>query len=43
MTSTTMVIQLRYLYPEKISQQNVRDELEFRFLMPEFILQEKTG
>lgn len=43
MSSTTMVIQLRYLYPEKISQQNVRDELEFRFLMPEFILQEKTG
>jgi hypothetical protein len=43
MTSTTIVIQLRYLYPEKISQQNVRDELELRFLMPEFILQEKTG
>jgi hypothetical protein len=43
MTSTAMVIQVRYLYPEKISQQNVRDEIEIRFLMPEFIIQEKMG
>ena len=43
MTARTLIILVKYVYPEKVSARNIKDKLEFRFLLPEFIIDQNTG
>ncbi len=43
MSQKSLVVKITFVHPERISTKNVKDQLEFRFLLPEFIVEQNTG